>query len=220
MNSLRTLLNRCLTPCLHCGSFNKSDGLLCPPCRITVNSYLKPQLESLDWGVFEAYSLFKWTPGTSDLLSAQLVGLKGTQQNSDWNHWAGKFLIRRIQRGLPDRRIIVIPAPSSNPSRGKDHAYQWAEALSEALGAELYPCLNKKANLSQRGASRERRVQVELELDENSSLVSENWSEALWVFADDIVTTGSTVLAAYEALGRPPHFEAWTLAHRTLTCGD
>ncbi|WP_413576339.1 hypothetical protein ACLVWU_18325 [Bdellovibrio sp. HCB290] len=180
---------------------------------------MKTQLEARTLGIFDAYMLFRWNPGTSDLLSAQLAGLKGYRKNPDWKHWAQNFISKRIQMGLPTRKIIIIPAPSSGHRAG-DHAQQWAQALADAVGAELCLCLTKKAKTHQRGATRDRRVLVELELDENSSMVSEFWSEALWVFADDIVTTGSTALAAYEALGRPPHFEAWALAHRTLACGE
>ncbi|WP_413292169.1 hypothetical protein ACLSU7_12265 [Bdellovibrio sp. HCB185ZH] len=163
-------------------------------------------------------ALFRWNPGTSDLLSVQITGLKGCHQRRDWSYWATRFATRRMLQGLPDRKIIIVPAPSKN--HGKDHAYQWAEALANAVGGEVHCCLRKVSNRHQRGANREKRVEVVLELDENSSVVSEFWSEALWVFADDIVTTGSTALAAFEALGSPPHFETWALAHRTLTCGD
>ena len=34
------------------------------------------------------------------------------------------------------------------------------------------------------------------------------------IFADDVITTGATALAAYMALGDPPSFEVWTLACR------
>ncbi|WP_413585785.1 ComF family protein [Bdellovibrio sp. HCB274] len=219
MKLISELVRKFSTPCLHCGSFLKSEGLLCESCRNKVETYIKPDLEMRTLGVFEAYMLFRWNPGTSDLLSAQLAGLKGFRTNFDWNYWANRFVSRRIHKALPTRRIILIPAPSSTGRTG-DHAYQWAQALGKATGAEICLCLTKKTRAHQRGATRENRVQVEFALDENSSMVSEFWSDALWVFVDDIVTTGSTALAAYEALGRPPHFEAWALAQRTLACGD
>lgn len=218
MKSLTYLLRRYIHPCLHCGSFLKSDGLLCEPCRGLLNRYLDTKLVTRTLAIFEAHALFRWNPGTSDLLSAQLVGLKGTRLQRDWGYWAERFVSRRLPAGLPQRRLIIIPAPSKTGA--KDHAFQWAEALAQATGGEVYPCLRKVRARHQRGANRDQRVEVELELDENSSLVSDNWSEVLWIFADDIVTTGSTALAAFEALGSPPHFETWALAHRTLACRD
>ncbi|WP_168196703.1 ComF family protein [Bdellovibrio sp. ZAP7] len=218
MNSIIKLLNRYIYPCLHCGSLLKSEGLLCEHCRQRLNSYLGQNLEVRPLAIFEALALFRWNPGTSDLLSTQIAGLKGYHHRPDWSYWATRFATRRMLQGLPDRKIIVIPAPSKNHKR--DHAHQWAEALAKAVGGEVHPCLKKVTTRNQRGATRDKRVEVILELDENSSVVSEYWSEALWVFADDIVTTGSTALAAFKALGSPPHFETWALAHRTLTCGD
>jgi predicted amidophosphoribosyltransferase len=218
MHFIKDLINRYIHPCLHCGSLLKTDGLLCETCRDRLQTYLAPTLEVRNLAIFEAYALFRWNPGTSDLLSTQIVGLKGCYQRPDWSYWATRFVARRMLQGIPPRKIFVIPAPSKNQQ--KDHAFQWAEALAKALGAEVYPCLQKVSSRHQRGSDRNKRVEVSLELDENSSVVSEFWSEALWVFADDIVTTGSTALAAFEALGSPPHFETWALAHRTLTCGD
>jgi predicted amidophosphoribosyltransferase len=218
MKNILDLIRRYIHPCLHCGSFLKSDGLLCESCRGLLNRYLDTKLVTRTLAIFDAHALFRWNPGTSDLLSAQLVGLKGTRSQADWAYWAQRFLSRRLSEGLPPRRIIIIPAPSK--SGGRDHAYQWAEALAAITGAQVYPCLRKLRSQHQRGADRDKRIEVELELDENSSMVSDYWSETLWIFADDIVTTGSTALAAFEALGSPPHFETWALAHRTLACRD
>ncbi len=218
MEPITNLFKRYIHPCLYCGSLWKSEGLLCEICRQKLNSYLGAHLETRTLAIFEAHALFRWNPGTSDLLSTQIVGLKGSRPKADWDYWATRFVARRLQQGMPSRKVIVAPAPSRNGQ--KDHAFQWAEALAKSLGGEVHLCLRKASDRHQRGASRDKRVEVVLELDENSSVVSELWSEALWVFADDIVTTGSTALAAFEALGSPPHFETWALAHRTLACRD
>ena len=39
-------------------------------------------------------------------------------------------------------------------------------------------------------------------------------SEYRYIFVDDVVTSGSTAMAAYMALGDPDHFEVWALACR------
>lgn len=39
------------------------------------------------------------------------------------------------------------------------------------------------------------------------------------VFVDDVITTGSTAMAAYMALGDPENFEVWTLASRPKLAG-
>ena len=204
-------------PCLHCGSFLKTEGFLCCPCRDLISSYLSPTLESSQVLNFDMYAAFRWNPGASDLLSSQLVHLKGSRAYSDWNYWAERFVQRRLALAPLNRPIRIVPAPSSTGK--KDHAFHWAQALSNEIGGELFPCLTKPQNHKQRWSSLSERLGVQFDLDENNSELPIDWSEVLWVFADDIVTTGSTALAAYKSLGSPPHFEVWTLAKRTLSCG-
>jgi predicted amidophosphoribosyltransferase len=217
MESLSRWISQGIHPCLHCGSFLKTEGFLCNPCRETVSKYLPSQLEHSHVMVFDVFAAFRWNPGVSDLLSSQLVHLKGPHAFADWNYWAERFVQRRFSRPLEGRRIRIVPAPSSTGR--PDHAYHWAEALSRGTGAEFFPCLKKGCSHKQRGATLEDRLSVEVQLDENNSELAMDWAEVLWVFADDIVTTGSTALAAYKALGSPPHFEVWALAKRTLSCG-
>ena len=217
MGFLSHWISRSLHPCLHCGSFLKTEGFLCNPCRETVSRCLPPQLDHSHVMVFEVFAAFRWNPGVSDLLSSQLVHLKGHAVYADWNYWAERFVQRRFSRLTESRQIRIIPAPSSTGR--KDHAYHWAEALARNTGAEFFPCLKKGRAHKQRGASLTDRLSVEVHLDENNSELAMDWGEVLWVFADDIVTTGSTALAAYKALGSPPHFEVWALAKRTLSCG-
>ncbi|MGE5085573.1 MAG: ComF family protein, partial [Bacillota bacterium] len=166
---------------------------------------------------FDLYAAFRWRPGASDVLSSQLVYLKGPRDSDDWKYWAARFIQRRLNIAALDRPIRIVPAPSSTGKR--DHAFFWAKALSHEVGGDLFPCLKKAQSRKQRGSSLSERLTLQFDLDENNSDLPIDWPEVLWVFADDIVTTGSTALAAYKALGSPPHFEVWTLAKRTLSCG-
>jgi predicted amidophosphoribosyltransferase len=40
-----------------------------------------------------------------------------------------------------------------------------------------------------------------------------------FAFVDDVITSGSTAMAAYLALGDPDYFEAWTLVCRPKLAG-
>ncbi|KYG66645.1 hypothetical protein AZI86_06260 [Bdellovibrio bacteriovorus] len=114
-------------------------------------------------------------------------------------------------------KIYVVPAPSKKGQT--DHAMLWAQGLSQALGAELLPCLRKTGQYAQRGADRGTRALIEMELIENNTDTVDFESQILWIFADDIVTTGATARSAHIALGRPANFQIWALAQRSLSCG-
>ena len=162
-------------------------------------------------------SLFHWKPGESDLLSNLILNLKGAGASMAWDFYAASFAQKYVPALPVGRRLRLVPAPSK--TGGPDHATLFAQALARHCGAEFCPCLRKISQASQRGGSRGDRALIEMELVEKNTVMPEDWSEVLWIFVDDIVTTGSTARAAELALGRPPHFEVWVLAERSLSCG-
>ncbi|MGZ6460356.1 MAG: ComF family protein [Bdellovibrio sp.] len=116
------------------------------------------------------------------------------------------------------QNLIIVPAPAKKFG-DHDHAYLFAEGLSHALGATLLPCLKKHSLKSQRGSGRGERALLEMEIVENISKDVDFSPNTLWIFVDDILTTGATARAAHKALGSPQNFEIWTLAYRSLSCG-
>ncbi|WP_157684644.1 phosphoribosyltransferase [Bdellovibrio bacteriovorus] len=162
-------------------------------------------------------SLYRWVPGRSDILSRLILWLKGSRQKEAWHYYA-KEMSRNYCETLPRNfKIYVVPAPSKKGQT--DHAMLWAQGLSQALGAELLPCLRKTGQYAQRGADRGTRALIEMELIENNTDTVDFESQILWIFADDIVTTGATARSAHIALGRPANFQIWALAQRSLSCG-
>ncbi len=207
-----------ITPCLHCGSFDNTELKLCSFCRETLKSLENKAMPSHEAYPYPIVSFYKWQPGESDILSNLLVSLKGRRGGTAWTYLAERFVTQRMGREISEFPIQIIPAPPSG-SCEIDHAYLWARGLAAALGAEVVPCLVKSKSTRQRGSARRQRQRIKMDLNEKySSLINSPSSQKLWIFADDVLTTGSTANAAYEALGCPENFEVWVLGHRSLSC--
>jgi predicted amidophosphoribosyltransferase len=164
------------------------------------------------------FALYRWNPGQSDILSNLLLMLKQGHRRNEMNRLSAMFFQVRLQLPLENRKIYVVPAPASREG-ARDHALIWAENLATMLNAELLPCLRKENQIHQRELSKEERAERAFSVDEKYSRYCEEVDTALWIFADDIYTTGATALAAHKALGRPPHFEVWVIGYRGLACG-
>ncbi|WP_041578139.1 ComF family protein [Bdellovibrio bacteriovorus] len=162
-------------------------------------------------------ALYSWNPGESDLLSALVLSLKGRYNRQGWEHFAQMMVQRHVPDLAAGRRLHFVPAPSK--SDAEDHASLFARALAAHTGGVYFPCLRKASAGKQRRSDRGERALIAMELVEKNTEVSKNSTDILWIFVDDILTTGSTARAARLALGSPPHFEIWVLAERGLSCG-
>lgn len=216
MKSWRRFIQAHTSCCLNCGSFLSGVGLLCRPCDRKLHDFSAKTTYPVE--PFLLRSLYYWHPGQSDLLSHLVLALKGKSTELIWQYYAERF-VQKIIPFLPlDRSLYLVPAPTRRPGE-KDHASLWAEAVAKALGATVVPCLKRVSSHHQRGADRGERALIEMEILENYTGNLELKNKGLWIFADDVLTTGATARAAHKALGSPPHFEAWVLAQRGLSCG-
>jgi predicted amidophosphoribosyltransferase len=129
-----------------------------------------------------------------------------------WAHWALTH-VTQFNLALENKPKLLI---SSKSLSGHLHAERWGQALGDVLSCEhkclLEPegrALQKKLSLSHRGAKKFSLIEdFSCEPDERV------------VFVDDVVTSGNTAWAAFEALGQPPGFEGWSLFYREEKTGE
>jgi predicted amidophosphoribosyltransferase len=160
------------------------------------------------------YSLFTWTNSNDRLMRELIHGFKRGRA--------------AVLAAMLCERLAQIRAPSDGANlsflfphgaRGypKDHAW-----LLTATLAELFPG-SRAFSLRPQGDARlmPDQEQKRLSLGDRSRrsfapLNAEKISSlgARVVFVDDVITSGSTAMAAFVAAGEPLAFEVWTLAAR------
>lgn len=170
---------------------------------------------------FPVYSLFTWTEETEHLVKPFIYGFKKGRSVSAAKDLALEFMTERQDAGELDRNRVLIPPPSSS----FDHGDLWTQALSERCLSPTWPVLrasgsltagtSEKSGKSQKLLSKTERGDRRYEIREQ---IAGYWplgeESGRLIFADDVITTGSTAMAAYMALGDPEQFEVWTLVAR------
>lgn len=123
----------------------------------------------------------------------------------------------RYQSQLPKGKAIKVVYPPSR-SGAKDHAYYFALYTARYLGGELVPLKRDlvRGKLSQKKKEASERYEITFMRDEKFSVNPEDIEQDIWLFVDDVLTTGATYLAVKKALGNPKFMYTWVLAKRTL----
>lgn len=203
-----------LNSCLNCGSFGVRKSLLCRFCETQLLESEFCGLELSSEKNLRVYSLFDWAPQQSNALSSLLLALKGPKTQKAWREWALHFWLQRAPYLSTYKKIIFIPAASSDGVR--DHALHFAQAFADMSGGEILNILEKATKAHQRDRNRDQRNGVTIR---SHVKIAAKSTEILYILVDDVLTTGSTALASYLALESPKNFEVWVLAKRSLSCG-
>jgi len=102
-----------------------------------------------------------------------------------------------------DRRLLVIPAPSSRASRrsrGRDHLQPLARVVATTLDAKVAPVLGRHRGRDQVGQSARGRGNIRLTLAASALARASSSGPTSCLLFDDVVTTGATICAAQRVL--------------------
>ncbi len=150
-----------------------------------------------------------WSPADSSLKGDFLHALKGKSCRQSWRRLAEIWWVLRSSK--TEYRAHSCHIWESIPGHNgelDDHASRWLEALRELLGGQRVRSLSRTLNGGQRKKSREERKRIGFEVKETHTLSKPT------TLVDDVVTTGATAFAAFEALGSPKNLQLFALAYR------
>ena len=156
------------------------------------------------------FRLLDWHEDNHQLIKLLISSLKQGGPNFIFKRLTLEMFSRFIYFDLWDKKTspIFIPAPSNSKTK-EDHAFKLAEALNFYYGAELKDCLKRDFSFdSQKLKSKNKRSLIEMK---SVSLIPEN---RIFVFVDDVLTTGATARAAFLALNKPKNFFIFSLVWR------
>lgn len=182
--------------CPICNQGFRPVDWVCNSCFEQFLHYIDPQKRQLAPGI-EHHYLVEWDPRDHSL-DPYVYSLKGGRTIAAYR-WLLQFF-GEVPRGYRKQPIYF-------PSRGqRDHAWVLAKLIAEKTQGEFRAIL-KKQSQKQALLGRGERSRQTFEIQRAHSAKRA-------FFVDDIVTSGSTVLGCYKALGQPQNMTVWSLFYR------
>jgi predicted amidophosphoribosyltransferase len=152
-------------------------------------------------------SLWSWNDRFDGVSRAIIYSLKRCDDPSRWR-WFSQMLLHAIIP--PTKDSCLIPIPSKNRKK-PNHAAGLSQAIQELTGYPIENCLVSGEVGHQRKKNREERQAVQF-------IRSQDLGKAYstYILVDDVITSGSTLAAAFKALGQPKSTQALCFMDRPL----
>lgn len=196
-------INHILNPvCIRCDSLDVGTTYLCRDCY---ENFLFPRLaektRSLVLGkdVYAITYLLDWIPYESDTLSQLVYLLKQQRSFYAWREVVKNYDISKLVDVRKNTGGIIIPVPGRHKNKSFYHTQYMSLNLGACSGLTVLNMLKSEpgGNEQKRKNKQERRYTKFLVNEDFTSQLS---AVGYVVLVDDIVTTGSTLAAAIEAL--------------------
>lgn len=204
---------RWLRSCVYCSYFVPPVDGFCESCWELFEVERNRSVDLKRSGYpFPVYSLLTWTDDREPLVRAVVDVQKMGRAPYFSRLLAQIFTVERVALNPQPLHGLFIHPPSQQNKW--DHSAVLRENfLHFWKGFRRADCLERNSNVishQQKDLSSFERSKLRFSLSQTP--LPRNKGRI--VFVDDIITTGSTAMAAYLAMGEPKDFEVWTLVHR------
>lgn len=200
---------RCHAPSL------RPMAILCAACLDGLLCFRSSQAQHADplYG-FPVRSFLLWTPASDSFIRPLVYALKGGRQRRAFVFLAQEFSLHLSESSFRTCGAHAFVPPPRKKER-LDHASCWAHALSAIWGWPVYDLLEPAGP---RGQTEQQKA-LGFSARARRRFASRAALTESIIFTDDVIASGSTAHAAFEALGRPSGFEAWALIFRPWLAG-